>query len=247
MRHRAAVRVSAAYSTAYGHPSERSGFAPVDDQPGRRRRWALTPALAAVASVVVLALAGIVGWMALRDGAQPVPVQAAAAVSETAAAPAQETPSHGTEGSPAPGTEAVVHVAGQVVSPGLVTVAHGARVADAIAAAGGPLEGADLSVVNLARVVVDGEQILIPLPGEAVTPPGGTHDATGGGQSGGLIDLNRADAATLDELPGVGPVLAERIVAWRTENGPFTSVDELGEVSGIGPSILTKIRDLVRI
>ncbi|WP_255371762.1 ComEA family DNA-binding protein [Cellulosimicrobium sp. CUA-896] len=144
---------------------------------------------------------------------------------------------------------------GRVAAPGLVTVVDGARVADALAAAGGTLPDADLAALNIARTVVDGEQIVVPLPGEQVPQPGvaGTGTVAGGataggaGAAGGVVDLNAADATALDTLPGIGPVLAERIVAWRTEHGRFTSVDELGEVSGIGPSVLADLRDLVRV
>ncbi|MBD5787911.1 helix-hairpin-helix domain-containing protein [Cellulosimicrobium terreum] len=141
-----------------------------------------------------------------------------------------------------------MHVVGQVADPGLVTVDAGARVADAIAAAGGAAREADLAALNLARTVTDGEQIVVPRPGEAVAaaPPPGT-DAAPGGQGAQVVDLNTADASMLDELPGIGPVLAERIVVWRTDNGPFTSIDELGEVSGIGPAVLADVRDLVQV
>jgi competence protein ComEA len=138
-----------------------------------------------------------------------------------------------------------------------VTLPAGARVADALEAAGGATGDADLAAVNLARAVVDGEQVYVPAPGEA--PPaaadpgegavGGGVGGSGGPAGGGspLVDLNAADAATLETLPGVGPVIAERIVTWREENGPFTSVDELAEVSGIGPAMLAKIRDAARV
>lgn len=149
----------------------------------------------------------------------------------------------------------VVHVVGQVAAPGLVSVPVGARVADALTAAGGASPDADLTALNLARTVVDGEQIVVPRPGEAVavapsapgTAAGTTAPGSATGTAAGPVDLNAADAATLDGLPGIGPVLAERIVAWRDANGRFTSVDELGEVSGIGPATLTDLRDLVRV
>src|SRR5690606_23530504 len=114
---------------------------------------------------------------------------------------------------------------GQVERPGIVRLPSGARVVDALDAAGGPTAEADLAAVNLARQVIDGEQVYVPLPDEA--PP-----AAVSGPVSGVIDLNTADATALVDLPGVGPVLAERIVDWRTEHGRFTSVDELGEVSG---------------
>ena len=144
----------------------------------------------------------------------------------------------------------VVHVVGQVRKPGVVRLVAGARVQQALTAAGGALRTADLERVNLARLVVDGEQILVPRPGEAVVSLGGA--APGGGTPGGsagaaVIDLNTAALTELDSLPGVGPVLAQRILDWRTANGRFTSIDELGEVSGIGDAVLTRLRPRVRV
>ena len=150
----------------------------------------------------------------------------------------------------------IVHVSGAVTAPGVFELPAGSRVDDAVEAAGGLTEAADLAAVNLARLLVDGEQIHIPEPGE--TPPvtaagpgegGGTGggEATGGGSTsagdGGQIDINTATAAQLEELPGVGPAIAQRIVEHRELNGPFTSVDDLQEVSGIGPATLEKMRD----
>jgi competence protein ComEA len=142
----------------------------------------------------------------------------------------------------------VVHVAGQVAQPGIVRLAPGSRVVDAVEAAGGALAEADLAAVNLARPVVDGEQVYVPRPGEAAPAASGAATAAGPADGGGgPVDLNAADTAALDTLPGVGPVLAERIVAWRTEHGRFTTVDELGEVSGIGEKLLGQLRDRVTV
>jgi competence protein ComEA len=128
----------------------------------------------------------------------------------------------------------------------------GSRVADAVDAAGGATAKADLSALNLARVLVDGEQVRVPAPGDPVQPgspaaPGGTGGGRTGGSSGGPVSLNTADLAALDTLPGVGPVLAQRIVDWRTAHGRFTSVDELGEVSGIGEKLLAQLGPLVTL
>ena len=151
--------------------------------------------------------------------------------------------------STAPGV--VVHVVGQVRRPGLVVLAAGARVGDALAKAGGALKGADLTALNLARPLVDGEQVRVPKPGEAPPPaPPGPSGSPGGGGTGGTsgpVNLNTASAAALEELPGVGPVLAQRIVDWRTEHGRFTSVDELGEVSGIGEKMFAQLQDKVTV
>ncbi|MEP6797644.1 MAG: helix-hairpin-helix domain-containing protein [Lapillicoccus sp.] len=153
----------------------------------------------------------------------------------------------------------VVDVVGQVGHPGVVTLAQGGRVVTALALAGGALPGADLQRLNLARVLVDGEQIFVPRPGEdppkAVNGPG-TPISGGGspgvGSTGGstdipVLDLNGADLNALDSLPGVGPVLAQRILDWRVQHGRFSSVDELGEVSGIGDKVLELLRPHVRV
>ena len=150
----------------------------------------------------------------------------------------------------APGGIAVgsvyVHVLGDVVKPGVYVLDEGARVAEALAAAGGALPTADLTAVNLARAVVDGEQIVVPAVGAA---PSDDADGAAGRESaaGALLDLNSADATALEELPRIGPALAQRIVEWRTTNGRFTSVDDLLGVSGIGEKLLAGIRDRVRV
>lgn len=147
-----------------------------------------------------------------------------------------------------------VHVLGEVATPGLYVLDDGARVAEALAAAGGAQSTADLSAVNLARPIADGEQILVPPVGAPVAAPGASTGGSGapageagGAGAGGLIDLNTADAAALEQLPRIGPALAQRIVEWRTANGRFTSVDDLLGVAGIGEKMLAGIRDLVRV
>ena len=166
-----------------------------------------------------------------------------------------------TPGATAPdGARVVVHVVGQVGRPGVVELPTGSRVADALAAVGGATSAADLSAVNLARVVADGEQIVVPAPGEAPPPvPGpvaagssaggspGNLSALGSASSGVAVDLNTAGLAELDGLPGIGPVLAQRILDWRAANGPFRQVDELGEVAGVGDALLQRLAPLVRV
>ena len=127
----------------------------------------------------------------------------------------------------------VVHVAGYVKNPGLYQLSVGARIADAIEAAGGVSKKSAANSVNLARAVVDGEQILV-------------GENSSGGTSGG-ISINSASVNELEDLPGVGPVIAARIVSYREANGPFTSIDGLGEVSGIGDSIMGSIRDIATL
>jgi competence protein ComEA len=150
-----------------------------------------------------------------------------------------------------PAGQVAVHVAGRVRRPGLVRLPAGSRVQDAIRAAGGPTSGADLDAVNLARKLTDGEQIRVPAPGDPVPPL--PPDAAGPGASGGPggapsapLDLNTATVEQLDTLPGVGEVTAGRIVAYRTAH-PFTTVDELLEVPGIGQRRYDQLKDLVTV
>jgi competence protein ComEA len=149
-----------------------------------------------------------------------------------------------------------VYVVGQVRRPGVVSLAPGARVEDAVNAAGGVGPKADLTVMNLARKVIDGERIVVPRPGEKIPTEdpvpvgaGGATGAEGQGSAapGAPVDLNTATVADLDALPGVGPVIAGRIVAWRQQNGRFNRVDDLAEVQGIGAATLEKLRPLVRV
>jgi competence protein ComEA len=139
----------------------------------------------------------------------------------------------------------IVDVAGRVRRPGIVTLPLGSRVVDAIRAAGGARESVDLTSLNLARELVDGEQLLVGLaPPPAVPTPGGVPGTAG---PVGLVNLNTATMAELDTLPGVGPVTAQAILDWRAANGSFTSVDELLEVDGIGDATLADLRDLVTV
>jgi len=135
----------------------------------------------------------------------------------------------------------VVAVAGRVRKPGLVHLPAGARVADAIQAAGGVLPGTDLSFVNLARRLADGELIVV-----GVTAPA-QGGASGPGQAGGLVNLNTATLAQLDTLPGVGPVLAQRIVDYRAQHNGFRSVGELRQVDGVGDARFEQLRSLVTV
>jgi len=131
-----------------------------------------------------------------------------------------------------------VHVLGHVARPGLYELQNGDRVVDAIAAAGGMTAEADPAGVNLARLVSDGEQLVVPAVGEATA-------AAPGVASDGRIDLNTADAAALDTLPRIGPAIAQRIIEWREANGPIGSVDDLLAVSGIGAKTVEALRPLV--
>jgi competence protein ComEA len=221
---------------------------------------ALALPLPAVVAVVALAVGAGGWWLWQRPAADPGVLVPATAPSTgpptvstgtpppTLAAGAGPGPAGPPGSSPSGAASATVHVAGAVGTPGIVVVAPGARVVDAVAAAGGLAAEADVTAVNLARPVTDGEMILVPVPGQQVPAaagggPGPGAVADGGSGASGLVDVNRATAGELEQLPGIGPVLAERIVAWREDTGPFASVDDLAAVPGIGPATLEELRD----
>jgi competence protein ComEA len=152
---------------------------------------------------------------------------------------------------PAPSPSAatlIVHVAGWVRHPGVYELSQGDRVVDAIDLAGGPRPGADLGVLNLASPLTDGQQVLVPRPAEEAPPSAGVPSpGASPGASAGLVNVNTAAAEELETLPGIGEVLAATIIQYREEHGPFTSVDQLLDVSGIGEVTLEEIRDLVTV
>jgi competence protein ComEA len=221
------------------------GWIPESVLPERLRgsRWALSPRHVAVIAAVLVVGVAWAGCSLLRARPEQVPDRPAAGIVPGSPI-AGATPSP-TSASPSAGGGVVVHVAGKVRRPGLIRAPTGARVADVLTLAGGPLPGVDLTSLNLARPVTDGEQILVGIPGGAETPsspgPGGDN------RSGGQVDLNTATLEQLEALPGVGPVLAQRIIDWRTEHGRFNSVDELQEVSGVGAKKFESIRPHVRV
>jgi len=163
---------------------------------------------------------------------------------EVAAAPSGGTASAPASASPSPEVVVLVDVAGWVRQPGVYEFTEGARVIDAIDAAGGARSGAVLEALNLAAPLTDGTQILVPREGQEGVAPA---PVTGGAVAGGLVNVNSAIATELEELPGIGEVIAQRIIDYRTENGPFATVDELLDVSGIGDAILESIRELVTV
>jgi competence protein ComEA len=203
----------------------------------RERLFALSRAeLVGLVAVLLVTLGGAGLWY-VRSLPRPVDV-------ETATGPAGATAAAGSTGSPSPEVAMLVDVAGWVRHPGVYEFADGARVIDAIDAAGGARPGAQLESLNLAAPLVDGTQILVVREGaEAPAPVGGT----GGAVAGGLVNVNTASASELETLPGVGEVIAQAIIDHRTENGPFTSVDQLLDVSGIGDATLESIRELVTV
>jgi competence protein ComEA len=211
--------------------------------PGRR-------GLLAMAVVAALSVCGAGAWvLAARPNRLAAVTAQQTALPAAAASPGGSLASPVTKPTPA-GAEVVVDVVGKVRKPGVYRLPAGVRVTDAIAAAGGVAAGLDLSKINLARKLADGEQLAIGVAGAGMSVSGGgaASGATGSGTTpGGLVDLNSATVGQLDGLPGVGPVLAQRILDWRTAHGRFDSVDQLRSVSGIGDSKFADLKLLVTV
>ena len=205
------VRWKDSLASAAAHAYEAAhGSAIHETRHGLRLR--MTWRQAAAGAIAVALLTGGVWWFARPDAGVAAPVRLASAP--------------GSSGESDAASLLVVDVAGAVESPGLVELRLGSRVSDAIDAAGGASADAVLDDLNLARKVTDGEQIRVPRVGEE-------DDATGG-----LVNLNSASAEELEQLPGVGPVLAQRIVADREANGPFAALEDLSRVAGVGDAIV---------
>lgn len=158
-----------------------------------------------------------------------------------------ETPARATlsQLKPAAPVRLVVHVTGAVRRPGVYRFADGARVADAIARAGGSTRGADLDAVNLAAPLADGLQVLVPAVVAPAVPGADAPPAGAPALVGGKVRLSAATVEQLDGLPGIGPVTAQKIVDWRTAHGPFRTLEDLDAIPGIGPSRIEQLRDLV--
>jgi competence protein ComEA len=236
---------------------------------GQALRWRLGLRVALLIGIVAV-LAGAWFWWQVSDGRPEVlpldamsPGSVPAAPDGTAGEGAVTEPPAGSgplepgKGNPA-AAMVVIHVAGAVAKPGVVQVPSGSRVHEAIAAAGGSTVSADLNRLNLAAVVADGEKIYVPGQGEplpadssgASSGTAGTGDAAGGSAAqaaAGKTNLNTAGVQELDALPKVGPVLAQRIVDWRKEHGPFKTVEELDAVDGVGPKMLEALLPLVSV
>lgn len=251
------------------------------------------PAAVAVVAVSIVAVV-VGGWWLLvgvrpahgelvgsggseaRESSQPSSVATATPTATATATEPSIAPGSSEPGSSPPGNLVVVHVAGQVNAPGIVQLRSGARVADAVTQAGGLGPDADPSAINLARLVVDGEQIYVPKTGEGIPTGAGGGGLVGGAGAGGgagggegagsgsvgaasggasgtgtsagsMVNINTADAKALMELPGVGEVMSGRIVAWRESHGGFASVEDLRQVSGIGPKVFERLKELVTV
>lgn len=201
-----------------------------DEEP-RRRRWRI--GFAAAAGVAVLAVAATVATGVLQQaGAAHDVVLPSESASATGVAPDVGL--------------LTVHVSGAVAAPGVYMLDPESRVMDAVAAAGGFAAEAMTDALNLARAVADGEQIVVATQGEAPAAGGGAS-AGGGTGVGNLIDLNTATAADLETLPRIGPALAQRILDWRAENGRFSAVEDLLDVTGIGEKMFAAIEPMVRV
>lgn len=217
------------------------GVAAPDSTGGARRP--ITRSHVVVLVLLLVVAIGVGAFAFVRGQAVELPLDPVSEAAPQVSASAAATPEAKVSG-PA---QLRVHVAGAVVRPGVVRVAPGAIVQDAIAAAGGLAKGADPADLNLAAPVTDGMQIRI---GTVEEPTGTITEQTanpaGSSSEKAQLDLNEATQAELEALPGVGPVMAAAIIAWRDEHGRFGSVDELQEISGVGPKTFQKLEPLVR-
>ena len=186
----------------------------------------LTRTQLALVAVPLLALLAVAGSRLAGVGANEGP---------SAVPPLAQVDAEASEAAP----RLFVYVVGAVRRPGLFRLKEGARVADALGRAGGPTRRADLTAVNLAAPLADGQQVIVPRRG----PSGAV--ASGATAPGAKVSLASATVEQLDALPGIGPVTAQKIVDWRTTHGPFRSVDDLDDVPGIGPARVEQLRDLV--
>ncbi|SDJ06247.1 competence protein ComEA [Frankineae bacterium MT45] len=253
------VGESAGPARSAGPPANLLAAGPSPEvSPPRGHRVRVGPGRRAAVGVGVVALvvALLCLWWVSSDRPRSLAVSSrevnstAAALSGAPSSPnVSPTPIASSAATSSGSNSVVVDVAGRVRRQGVYRLPSGSRVNDAIKAAGGALAGVDLSELNLARVLADGEEIAVGVPGAAgapaSVPSSGSSSSSAGG--GSLIDLNSATAEELDALPGVGPVLAKKIVDWRTAHGRFDSIDQLRQVSGIGPAKFADLKDAVKV
>ncbi|MDO8915346.1 MAG: ComEA family DNA-binding protein [Coriobacteriia bacterium] len=200
----------------------------------------LPPFARKAALIAGFALVALAVWWWGRPAAPVTPVRTAQEASASGEATVEADP-----GQPSLPTSVTVHVVGAVMRPGVYTLSTGSRASDAVAAAGGLLGNAEQGGINLARQVADGEQLVVPVQGAAQISPAGGSTGAGATPTGGSVDLNTASATELDTLPGVGPATAAKIIADRTANGPFRSIEDLMRVPGIGPTRFESLKGLV--
>ncbi|MFF2051733.1 helix-hairpin-helix domain-containing protein [Leifsonia sp. NPDC058194] len=217
---------------------------PSEAEPGARRRLRLGVGAAIVLVLGAFVVAILTSAFAQRGSEVAVPPPSGAPPSGSAAVVGGGGP--GDDATAGPG-EVFVHVSGAVVEPGLVTLGLGARVVDAIAAAGGLTPEADPAGVNLARLLSDGEQLVVPKQGEAPVPAAGAGGGGGTAAARGAVNLNTAGLAELETLPRIGPALAQRILDWREANGRFTAASDLMKVTGIGDKVFDGLKDQVTV
>jgi competence protein ComEA len=188
-------------------------------------------ALAGVALVVAMFVGRVLLPAGGAAGAEPAELRVSSA--------ARESPAAEGRGS---GPGVVVHVVGAVRRPGLYQLPAGSRVADALEQAGGAAPAADVALVNLAAPLADGQQVVVPSRAAAGSGSSGAAGESGGG---GPVHLNTASVAELDELPGIGPITAQKIVDYREKHGAFSSVEDLDAIPGVGAAKIEQLRDLV--
>ncbi|GAA1443942.1 hypothetical protein GCM10009617_19550 [Leifsonia poae] len=224
-------------AAAQGHESSLADLAPAPRS---------TRVRIGIGAAVVLVIAALVVTVIVTAiGQQGTVAELAAAAPAESTAPSGSAPS--ASAGAVGGAELLVHVLGAVKKPGLVSLAAGSRVVDAVAAAGGLSADADVSGINLARPVSDGEQLAVPRAGEVpaaapTTAPGGSVAA-----SGALVNINTASEAELATLPRIGPALAQRITDWRSANGRFTAPGDLVKVTGIGEKLFDGLKDRITV